>query len=359
MSVLPVGLITEVRPLDYVQKASEIEYSAQAAPPRAGTVNHTEAAEELSFGIAVRGRSQAAERESVSLNRPRDGRTVSRQMFRIGRLRGVYAAFDQVFWWGEVVPQDTALLERVHRHDAYQDPADTRGEDPFKTYVYLLEAERQATAAGDTAAARQVELALDKVWNENAVAVAAGFNTLAPMLRFAKDVGEWDRLRDVYLESVVAGDVAKTFKALLERFRPERLHEAIGALRNAIAADLASPIVCADKQRWQQQYLDLIDNRRLSSLVASSSEFCTELLARDPEADLVMNFVGSSLDLASSPTDRKFAALCTVLLPEPEVNEIVRMRLRNYLKKHLPLWLWASAEARDQLLFPPMQRLRG
>lgn len=360
MSVLPVGSITNVRPLEYLQKTQEPQHATQPAPTHpAGRVNLTEAAEELTFGITAQGRSRGAEREQTSLSQHRDPRTVSRQMFRISRLRGVYAAFDQAFWQEEVLPQAQALLERVHRQDANQNQTDSRNQDAFKSYVSLLEAQRQAIAAGDTAAAHRLEQELDHVWEGNAVAVAAGFNTLTPMLRFARNVGEWDRLRAVYFECVVPGNLAKTFKAMLERFAPERLREALDALRQAIVADLASPIVCADKQRWQQQTLDLIDNRNLSALIASSHEFCAALLSGDPQAVLVMRFVGGSLDLASSPTDRKFDALCALLVPESEVNEVLRMRLRNYLKRSLPLWLWASPDEREQLLFPPMQRLRG
>lgn len=357
MSILPYGPINEnMRALEYA-RPPEVKTTPEAAvsPHSTHAVDHVKVAEEFTnFGISARARQHSTERESA---RPRnfDQRALARQAYRMGRLRGIYAAYDEVFWRNEVTPRAEKLLRAARRTGKVEARADAEQEDPFKRYIALLEARQ--LAAGDTQAGQRLEASLDQVWEQHEGAIVAGFNTMGPLLRFSRDIGEWDTFRAIYFECVIHGELAKTFRALLDRFGPARLRSAIDTLRNAIAADLASPIVCADKDRWQQEYLDLVDNRRILSLIVTAEDFCREALTRDPEAEMVMSLVGGVLDYAAGPNERKLNALCAILVPEEDVTEVWRLRLRQFMKKHVPLWLWSSAEARD-LIFPAALRAR-
>lgn len=361
MSVIPAGAITDVRPIDYAQRAEKQAQAAQQAHlmqqqlPTVLDVDPVDAAEELSFSIAHRGRTVVSQQETAQSSFTLDLRALARLVYRINRLKGLNAAFDQAFWKGEVAQRGNDKLNMARDDDTVESLTDSGSEDPFKQYVYLMEA-RQLARHGEPAA-KKLDDALARVWDNHQSTIVAGFNTMKPMVAFAKDLQEWDKFRAIYLECVVSGDLGRTFKALLDKFGAGRLRQSIATLRNAIAADLASPIVSADKDRWQREYLDLMDNRRISSLIASTSDFCQELRVGDPQPDVVMGFVGGVLDFVAAPNDRKFNALCAVLVPEEELNEVIRMKVRSYLKKYLPLWLWSSPEARDQMLFhaPPFR----
>jgi len=354
MSVIPYGPITDVRPPEYTRVPETRTSPDPATPLATQRVGDVEAAEELASGFTSRVRSYAAERDKSTLDRNAHQRAVMRQAYRISRLRRVYVAVDQAFWHDEVTPRADELL-KVARQQGER-LTDSNEEDPFKRYVSLLQAKEQA--GGDTQVQQRLDNALDQLWEQYQNAIVAGFNTKGPLLRFARDLAEWDHFRRIYLECVVHGELAKTFKALLDRFGPGRLGEAIGTLRNAIAADLNSPVVCADETRWQQETLDLVDNRRIHSLIATSDDFCRrELLPKAPTPEVVMNFVGGLLEFVAGPNDRKLKALCAVLVSEEDVNEALRLRVCDFMKKHLPLWLWVTPEARD-FIFPTALRAR-
>lgn len=362
MSVIPHAQFSDLRPGDYLLRLVPQSMPAEAAHKPAvphGGVDHVKAAEELSFGVAARSRPLGAEKDTATLAQTRSGRDLVRQAYRILRLRGVQAAFDQAFWHGEIDANAQRTLAVVRRSDG--SPFDDADEDPFRRYVYLLEARRQVDPAEEPVVGRRLDDELDKLWLAHENEIVAGFNTARPMMRFAERVEEWDHFRSIYFAWVAHGEpLATTFKSLLEKFGPARLRAAINTLRDAIAADLASPIVCADKTRMQQQQIDLERNRTISSLMADTELFCRQLKAdQPPMPEQVMNFVGGVLEYAAGPAnERKFNALCAIVLPDDEVTEVLRGRVRQFLKKSLPLPLWSSAEARDSL-FPPLFRNRN
>ena len=352
MSITPFGPLLQAGLHNTVRPAQENRSVPQPSPPtpQSASVHPAAAAEELGFGIKSQHKGLAAQRETESLTRSVEERTLLDRAYRLSRLEGVYTAFDKHFWNTEVSPGADDAAQAARQHDGIGRLGNTAKDDPFKQYIVLLEAKQRL--GEDEPAQRRLDVALDALWAEHRLQIVAGFNTMGPALRFARDIGEWNAFREIYLGYVIHGELAKTFRALLSKFGPARVRSAIETLRNAILADLASPIVCADKTRWQQEHLDLVDNQRILSLIAAIDEFCSALPARDPSAETVMSFVGSVLDFAAGPNERKLNALCSILVPEEAVNEVLRQRVKEFLKKHLPLQLWGSIEARDTVFAP-------
>ncbi len=356
-AILPYGNVGQLSPHQLRLQPEAPPAHATSAPqkPADAEVEAAEAAEEA--GLAALARSWqtpggARDHHSASPLWIRDDRGNARVAYRLGRLRRVHTLVSDAFWGEEVGPRAAELLSAaedvrrdVHRLVTFQNA------NPFKRYVYLLEAEQQAAAGSDVA--KRLQDAMDKVWSEHAPSIVAGFNTAGALMHFARHVDEWDQMRNIYFALAVHGDsLATTFKALLEKFGPARLRSAIDALRRAVAADLASPIVSGDRERMLQQQGDLERNRTMSSLMADAEDLQRRLWFRTPKPEEVVAFVVAVLEYIAGPVnDRKFNALCALALPGEEIDEIVRRRIREFLKRKLPVWLWGSEDARETL-FP-------
>lgn len=365
MSVIPHAPLGSLRPSDFSLQPLPQDGPTIGVGPRhissTASVDHVKAAEELGLSVAARSRARSAQQDATTQEQTRSGRSLVGQAYRVMRLRGLQTAFDQAFWSAEVAPQAQRRLVLARQFDGRSFDEADEGLDPFKRYLYLLEARELAEGTEAPGVAMRLDDALDRLWEANEAQIVAGFNTARPLMRFASRIEEWDQFRSIYFAWVVHGEpLATTFRSLLQKFGPARLRSAIDTLRDALAADLASPIVCADRQRMQQQQIDLERNRTISSLVADTEHFCRELKAGSPPGpERVMDFVGGVLEYAAGPAnERKFNALCAIAVPDDEVTEALRWRVRQFLKKHIPLPLWSSVEARESL-FPSLFRNPG
>jgi type III secretion system YopN/LcrE/InvE/MxiC family regulator len=315
------------------------------------------AAEELSFGMATRvalrnlgtpGRTHLATfgRDPGSL----------RQLYRIARLRGLHAAFNDAAEHEQAGIMAAELLMKAREGGDVKSLADLQHADPFKRYVFLLEAQELAERAHEQHADVRGRLAhaLTGVWDEHQRTIQAGFHTARPLARFAQHGHEWDEFRGIYFNWVIqGGSLSTTFKSLLQKFGAERMREAVDTLRQALAADLASTVVNADWARMVQQQGDLERNRTIWSLVVEADEFLAGLGRRPAPEHQVMAFVAEALDCASlGASERRLHTLCALALPGSEITEALRWRVRVFLKQKLLATLWSSAEARDALFLP-------
>lgn len=360
MSVLPYGRVSDLTPPSYV--ALQRTQESRPAPElmKLASPEATRAAEQA-FSAAARPASSRAEHESAVFLRQSDARQVVRQMYRMGRLRGQHAAFDQVFWEATLGAQADQLLQAARRVDGGTTVStQRRAHDPFRQYVAWLEAQERSDPNEDPRTRQRIDDALDSLWRDHEAAIVAGFNTAPSLMRFAEQIEEWDHFRNLYATLVVQGEaLASVFKALLERFGAHRLARAVKALRDAIAADLASPCVSADRTRLLQHQMDLEGTHTISSMVAESDQLCRRVQAGGVTPEQVMDFVGGVFDFVSfsAYADSKLNALCALLAPQGDVTEKLRGLVREFLKQRVPMGLWRNPEVREHL-FPSVFRPR-
>lgn len=361
MSVLPYGAISQVRPDYLTVQRTNTDPKAPTAGGAVSSATRTEPkALEHPFSAAARHPSRA-ESDAPMFQRLADTRQVVRQMYRTARLRGQHAAFEQLWQEGELVPHAKELIGEARRvdGDVYR-LADRQNRDPFHRYLALLEA-RERLGLDDPEAARQLDDGLARAWDKHEAEITAGFNTAGALMEFARDVEQWNYFRILYANLMLHdATLAAVFKALLEKFGPSRLGGAIEALRGAIVADLASPIVNADKVRLVQSQLDLENTRKMSSLVAEGDALCKQVQGTASTPEQVMRFVAGVLDYVgiTAHAEQRFNALCDVLSPLDPTSAMARHCLREFLKLKVPLSLWRSLEIREYL-FPAMYRTRA
>lgn len=359
MSVLPYGAISQVRPEYLTLQRTSSDPKAQPGPAAAPTARAEPKALEQAFSAAARHASRA-QAEAPAFQRLADTRQVVRQMYRTGRLRGQHAAFEQLWQEGELVPQAKELVKEAKRvdGDVYR-LADRQNRDPFNRYLALLEA-RERLGLDDPGTAQRLDDSLEQAWEAHEAEIMGGFNTAAALMEFARNVEQWNYFRMLYANLMVHdATLASIFKALLEKFGASRLSGAIESLRGAIAADLASPIVNADRVRLVQSQLDLESTRKMSSLVAEGDALCRQVQGDRSTAEQVMRFVGGVLDYVgiTAHAEQRFNALCDLLSPLDPTSAMARHRLREFLKLKVPMSLWRSLEIREYL-FPAMYRTR-
>jgi type III secretion system YopN/LcrE/InvE/MxiC family regulator len=337
-------------------KASGTVSGSAAAADQASAVDFANAVEELAVGVAARTVTRLHEGpHRHPMGRiGRDLRSL-RQIYRIGRLRGLHAAFEDAFWRDEVVAPADELISQARQGGDVKRLADFQAADPFKRYVFLLEAEVRARTESEPNLDVQKRLAsaLKQVWVEHEKQIQAGFNAAQPLARLSEHEQEWNEFRRVYFNCFVHhGTLAQTFKSLREKFEPERFRESIKTMRDALAADLASPAVLADRVRMEQQQRDLENNRTIWSLASDAEKFLHGLSGKHVPDQRVLDFVGEVLDYATGPAnERKLNGICA-LVPDAEPTEHLRWQVKNFMKHKLLLSVWSSLEAHDTL-FPP------
>jgi hypothetical protein len=314
------------------------------------------AAEELSFGVstrlALRNLGTPGHRHLAAFGRDPGS---LRQIYRIARLRGLHAAFNDAAAREHAAARAHELLMKAREGGDVKALADLQHPDPFKRYVFLLEAEELADRAKDPADVRgRLTRASAALWDEHQRTIQAGFHTARPLARFAQHEREWDEFREIYFNWVIhGGSLSATFRNLLQKFGPQRMRDAVNALRQALVADLASPVVHTDWARMVQQQGDLERNRTIWSLMVEAHDFLSRLNRRPTPDHQVMTFVSEALDYAClGASERRLHALCLAASPGAPVNEALRWRVRNFLKQELLATLWPSAEARDALFSP-------
>jgi type III secretion system YopN/LcrE/InvE/MxiC family regulator len=342
------------------QAGPEPTPSTLHAPQPGSAAELAAAAEELGLGVstrlALRNLGTPGHRHLATF--ARDPGSL-RQVYRIARLRGLHAAFDDAAAREQAATRADELLAKAREGGDVKVLADQQHPDPFRRYVHLLEAEE---LAGRTDAATDVRERLARasqaVWQEHQRTIQAGFHTARPLVRFAQREREWDEFREIYFNWVVhGGSLPTTFKNLLQKFGPERMREAVDTLRQALVADLASPVVNADWARMVQQQADLERNRMIWSLVAGADEFLARLNQRPAPEHQVMSFVSEALDYAcGSASERRLHALCMAASPGAEIDEALRWRVRAFLQRDVLATLWPSAEARDAVFLPALIR---
>lgn len=355
--------VTAFRPVDAVRPAPQARQagpeptpSALHAPQPGSAAGLAAAVEELGLGVSARlsVRSLGAPVHRHLAQFGRDPGSL-RQVYRIARLRGLHAAFDDAAAREQAAARAGELLARAREGGDVRTLADLQHPDPFRRYVHLLEAEELASRADAPAdVSARLAHASEALWAEHQRTIQAGFHTARPLVRFAQHQGEWDEFRAIYFDWVVhGGSLSTTFKALLQKFGAERMRDAVDTLRQALVADLASPVVNADWARMVQQQADLERNRTIWALVVGADEFLTALHRRPAPQQQVMAFVSEALDCAClGASERRFQALCMAAAPGAEIDETLRWRVRSFLKRDVPAALWPSAEVRDAL-FPP------
>jgi len=364
MSILPYarGEFTQSSPLLPVQRTPETQ-GATADNGATAQSRATEAARfaEQAGASPTRSTGSKHETDSSMFLRQTDTRQIVRQMYRMGRLKGQHAAFDMVFWQGDIAKNADQLLRVAAVEGGLPQLADRRGRDPFEHYLTLLEARELAGGAdSDDETIQGLDHALDAAWSAHAEEILAGFNTAPALMRFAEQIDEWAYFRQLYATLVLNGEaLAATFKSLLKRFGASRLRRAVKALRDAIAADLASPFVSADRARLVECQRDLEGTHTISSIVAESDNLCRRMAPEDTTPERVMDFVGGVFDFVSfnAYADYKLTELCALLVSKDLVTEKERNQVCNFLRLHVPLGLWSSLAVRENL-FPAMFRSR-
>ncbi|WAC74570.1 hypothetical protein OU995_07650 [Roseateles sp. SL47] len=328
--------------------------AAVATAGASGEVNLNDAAEELTFGAASRMalRGLGTPDRTHLANFGRDPRTL-RQVYRIARLKSLHAAYQDTPWGAQAPAMAQELLAKAKEGGNVQHLADLQSVDPFKRYAYLLEADElaQRDPQADPAVRERLQQAQVSFWQQHQRRIMAGFNTARPLARFAQRGQEWDDFREIYYDWVLqGGGLAATFKSLLSRFGPDRMRDAVDTLRQAIVADLASPLVQADWSRLVQQQGDLERTRTIWSLVVDADRFLAAAHRREPTDAQVMGFVSDVLDYATlAANERRFSALCATAYPGGEVSPWQRSELTKFLRRHLPMEIWSSPEARETL----------
>jgi hypothetical protein len=361
MTVIPSHL-PPIDPSRFQQEDAARQVKLQdpsTAPQQMQDVDPVDDAEEVGFGMVTRGMSKIALQQQSSVAKKRDGRQHFIQIVRLARLKGMNPAFDESFWRNEVAVNADEMLTMARRGSSSSEQLAGGAvfEDPFKRYLFLLVAKQRTEP--DEPASKKLDDAMDRIWVKHELEIESAFNTMVPMWEFVRDEKEWDAFRGIYIDYIVPGELALSLKALLERFGPGRIAAVIDALRKAMAFDLNSRIICLNTERWRQEMLDLVDNRRIAGLIGGASDFCREVQGRDPDPETVLGLVTGALDLAAGPNPRKLDGLCAMLKPGELVSELLRGRVRAYLNKCVPLWLWSSPDARDSILFTVMHRGRG
>lgn len=353
MSILPYarGELTQSSPLLPVQRT----------PDAKGATAEVAKFAEQAAASAARSTGSRQETDSSMFMRQTDTRQVVRQMYRMGRLKGQHGAFDMVFWESGIAKDADQLLRVAAIEGSLRQLADRRGRDSFEHYLTLLEARELAGGApSGNETIQALDDALDAVWSDHAEEILAGFNTAPALMRFAEQIDEWTYFREVYSTLVLNGEaLAKTFRSLLKRFGASRLRRAVKALRDAIAADLASPFVSADRTRLVECQRDLEGTHTISSIVAESDSLCRRVAPQDTTPERVMAFVGGVFDFISfnAFADHKLTELCALLVPMEQLTEKERHQVREFLKAHVPMGLWSSLAVRENL-FPTMFRSR-
>lgn len=356
--------LTAARPAELLRTAPparqaglEPTASTSHAPQTRSAAEPDAAAEELSAGVAtrlaLRNLGTPGHRHLAAF--ARDPGSL-RLTYRIARLRGLHAAFNDAAARERAAAMADELLVKAREGGDVKTLADLQHPDPFKRYVFLLEAEELAdrTHAPDEIRERLVR-ASAAIWDEHQRTIQAGFHTARPLAWFAQHEREWDEFRQIYFNWILHGtSLSTTFKSLLQKFGPQRMRYAVDTLRQALVADLASPVVNADWARLVQQQGDLERNRTIWSLVVGAEDFLTRLNRRPVPEHQVMTFVSEALDYAClGAGERRLHTLCMAASPGAEIDEALRWRVRAFLKRELLATLWSSAEARDTL-FPPV-----
>jgi type III secretion system YopN/LcrE/InvE/MxiC family regulator len=365
MSVLPYGRVSEIGASNNLL-ALQRPPDAKATPDAPGTKSTPGDAEATKFAEqAARSSTHAlatrAEQNSSIFMRQTDTRQIVRQMYRMGSLKHQHAAFDMVFWRHELATQADDLLRVARLEGNLRQLSDPGHRDWFQGYLTLLEARERAGDADDAAPViKLIDDALDSAWADNEAAILAGFNTAPALMRFAEQIDEWNYFRGVYATLVLNGEaLATTFRSLLKRFGASRLRRAVRALRDAIAADLASPMVSADRTRLVECQRDLEGTHTISSMVAESDILLRRVAPEEATPERVMGFVGSVFEFVSfsAYADYKLVELCGMLVPKEQVTEKERAQVRDFLRLHVPLGLWSSLAVRENL-FPAVFRSR-
>lgn len=364
MSVLPTPGLTSlggVRELMPVQRPAATPSGTPAAPhpaamPTLATSRAERAAMEHALAQAAQGTRHKADNEPLVFTRQGDQRQLVRTMYR---LRNQYATFDQMWKEGEVdkTAEELVLEARSMEGDVYA-AARRRQPDAFQRYLALLDARDRMQQFDDELATLRIEAALEEDWAKHQDAIMAGFNSAESLLEYARNFAQWNYFRVLYASLMVhEATLAATFKALLEKFGPARITGAIEALRGAIAADLASPLVSCDRVRLIQSQLDLETTRKMSSLMREGDAVCKKVHGERSSPELVMRFVGGVFDYVGITTysDQRFTLLCELLNPDDPTHPATRHFLREFLKSSIPLSLWRSMEVRANL-FPVMWR---
>lgn len=361
MSVLPFAGVGQVRP-DAPTQIQRTQPDPKALPngPVVSTSRAEARALEHAFSSATR-QPARADAQAPTFHRLTDTRQVILQTYRLGRLRGQHAAFEQLWQDDELVGRAKALVEEARRVGGdVRALADREPADPFNRFLALLEA-REQLGLDDPDAARQLDALIGQAWDDHGAEIASGFNTAGALMDFARNLPQWNYFRTLYADLMLSDvSLAAMFKALLEKFGAGRMSGAIESLRRAIAADLASPIVSADRVRLVQSQLDLETTRKMSSLVAEGDALCKQVQGERSTPEQVMRFVSGVLDYlgATAHAEQRLAALCDLLSPLDPTSAAARHHLREFLKLKVPISLWRSLEVREQL-FPAMYRTRG
>lgn len=356
--------LTAFRPAEPVRAAPQARQagpeptpSTLHAPQPGSAAALAAAAEELGLGVAtrlaLRNLGTPGHRHLATLGRDPGS---LRQVYRIARLRGLHAAFNDAAAREQAAARAQELLVKAREGGDVKGLADLQHADPFKRYVHLLEAEELAGRTDASADVRErLARAAETMWEEHQRTIQGGFHTAGPLVRFAQREREWDEFREIYFNWVVfhGASLPATFKNLLQKFGPERMRDAVDTLRQALVADLASPLVNADWARMVQQQADLERNRTIWSLVVGADDFLTRMNRRATPEHQVMAFVSEALDYAcGGGSDRRFHALCMAAAPGAEIDEALRWRVRSFLKRDVLATLWPGAEARDTLFLP-------
>jgi hypothetical protein len=288
----------------------------------------------------------------------RDSLTL-RRLYQTARRRGLHAAFRNAFWREEAGEGAEELLARASRpgtneHDIVR-LADFQSADPVRRYVFLLEAEHLAQERNAPGAVSdKITQAVEETWARHHEQIGeAFFDKAAPLIAQAEQGEAWNESRSIYFDWVVgAGYVDGVFSSLLSQFGARHLEQGVALVRDTLAADLRSDVVCCDPIRMRQEQMDLETNRLIWSLLKDSRFFLQGRRAGgDPPApEKVAAFCQEVLGYAAGgASERKLNAICRFV--SDDVNGATRARVVGFMRT-LPLGIWSSGEARDALPVP-------
>jgi hypothetical protein len=201
-----------------------------------------------------------------------------RQFYRLARLKGLHAAFQDLglreFATSKAEELLTAAREGgdLHRLVAFQH------KDPFKRYLFLLEAEQLAQGVPHDTDRRHLQACVQEVqtalWDAHAEEIASGFDTAQSFLPIAHGLQGWDDARAIYREWVTQSpNLVALYRNLNQAFEPRQLRMGLISVRKALRADLASPLAQTGASRRVSQTLDLERVGVLERLMDSVDRF--------------------------------------------------------------------------------------
>ncbi|WP_143073949.1 hypothetical protein [Roseateles sp. YR242] len=280
-----------------------------------------------------------------------------RELYRFSRMRKLHAAIPEAEWRDYAEPRAPEVLNVAREGRDLKHFVVLQQSQPFKQYLSLLEAEHllEATGGSEPEVHERIAAAQAAIWDSHAADIALDFHTSAPLLSITRSLHGWDEARAIYRDWVPQSNgMQSLYRNLHQAFGPARLRAGLVAMRNALRADLASPLVLRDRTRWQTQTIDLERTAVLERLVASADQFMDKGVP-DVGQERWGQFMSEVIECtAGQVSERRLQTLHAAAFPDRSYSPNDRGAVVNFLLKALPMDMWEQPEVRDALRRNPV-----